>query len=462
MEAEELNVFYNGSPVGKVRRYPDNKYEFEYSSSFSGIISLRLPRTKDLHEGLEVRNFLDNLIPDDKRVRQKIADVFAGEIRYSDVFDLLKAIGRDCVGALQFLPPNKNNFEDLNEIKAEVVSENDIAKKINKITSDNDSTPLGLDEDFRMSLAGMNEKTAYLKHGGKWQRPKGTTPSTHIFKPSMTDSKIKDSSANEYFCMNLADEMGLIVPETNLKKYDDTFVLVVRRFDRTQEYERVHQEDMCQALGYPSSKKYEDPKHHEPKSPGGKAGPTMMECLELLDNGQEPISDHRRFLSAQIFFWVIGATDGHAKNYSIQYEEAKEEGYSLAPFYDIVSKQPYVDRKKNQRLRSRGRGHSGGNIAKIPQLELAFSVGEGQNYQERKFKISKIGPNDFYSMSSSEKRSRLTEADIKSIFENVHDKIDEALEKTSNKMPDFFPDRIEDSIRSFAKDQKERISMILN
>jgi serine/threonine-protein kinase HipA len=93
---------------------------------------------------------------------------------------------------------------------------------------------------------------------------------------------------------------------------------------------RLPQEDCCQALSVPPPRKYE---------PDG--GPGIRQILELLKASDEPEADQTLFLKAQIVFWLLGATDGHAKNFSIFLLPGGR--FRLTPLYDVMSAQPNVD-----------------------------------------------------------------------------------------------------------------------
>jgi serine/threonine-protein kinase HipA len=114
-------------------------------------------------------------------------------------------------------------------------------------------------------------------------------------------------------------------------------VIVVERYDRIQRQDgtvvRVHQEDMCQALGLPPTAKYQN-----------EGGPTPEQIISLLREEIRPTSvamdNIGRFVDALAFNWIIAGTDAHAKNYSVLLAGPQ---VRFAPMYDVASALPYDD-----------------------------------------------------------------------------------------------------------------------
>jgi serine/threonine-protein kinase HipA len=284
----------------------------------------------------------DNLLPDSSPIRRRLAErAHAGG---EDAYSLLTAIGRDCVGALQFLPGDEEP-EAIGEPQGQTVSD----KRIAAILTDLAQAPLGVsveDEEFRISIAGAQEKTALLYWKDHWRIPNGSTPTTHILKPQIGVLKsgidLSHSVENEHFCMELARSLGLPTAKTNMVDFEDQRVLVVERFDRqwTGDHRllRLPQEDCCQALSIPPTHKYQ-----------ADGGPGIEQVLELLKASDNPEEDQRLFIRAQLVFWLMGATDGHAKNFSLFLYPGG--GFRLTPLYDVMSAQPLVRSKVYQASR---------------------------------------------------------------------------------------------------------------
>ncbi len=200
------------------------------------------------------------------------------------------------------------------------------------------TAPLGIeDDDFRISLAGAQEKTALLRKDGDWIRPVGMTPTTHILKTQLGELpngiNLSDSVENEFLCIAFCKAMGLEVAEVEIVDFEDVRSLVVTRFDRRWSRDgrliRLPQEDFCQALGYPPSQKYQMD-----------GGPGIAEGMKLLSASDAPNNDRLTFFKAQVVFWLLGATDGHAKNFSIALRPGG--GFRIIPLYDVLTAQKAV------------------------------------------------------------------------------------------------------------------------
>src|SRR6185312_11152224 len=229
----------------------------------------------------------------------------------TDPYSMLAAIGRDCVGALQFIPEGEE-ATPAGVIEGRRISDAEIGIQL----KDLGRNPLGIREDdaFRISLAGAQEKTALLFWKGRWHRPEGTTPTTHILKPQIgvldDGIDLSNSVENEHLCLELMRAFGLPTARSRIVDFGGRRTLVVERFDRLWTRDRrllrVPQEDCCQALSVPPTMKYENQR-----------GPGIAKIEELLKGSDTPGDDQVRFFKANVLFWLIGATDGHAKNFSI-------------------------------------------------------------------------------------------------------------------------------------------------
>jgi serine/threonine-protein kinase HipA len=144
------------------------------------------------------------------------------------------------------------------------VNDDEIAALIGNLAR----APLGLekDDDFRISVAGVQEKTALLRHQGQWLKPTGTTPTTHLLKPQIGELPngidLSNSVENEFYCLKLMEAFGLQANEAEITTFGPTKVLVVTRFDRRWTADgrllRLPQEDACQALSVAPTNKYEN------------------------------------------------------------------------------------------------------------------------------------------------------------------------------------------------------------
>tara|TARA_R110000851_G_scaffold46604_1_gene113318 strand:- start:1169 stop:2479 length:1311 start_codon:yes stop_codon:yes gene_type:complete len=359
--SRRLNVFLNARLVGHLEQAASGAISFNYASDWLAWenampASISLPLSDQTWRGYDVVNVFENLLPDADRVRRNVAERLGAE--GVDAFSLLAATGRDCVGALQFLGED-DMPGSAGEVRGNAIGEAEIADLIRRLRVN----PLGLDrddEDFRISIAGAQDKTALLKKDGVWHRPIGTTATTHILKPAIgvvhNDIDLNDSVQNEFVCLKLCEALGLDVAETEIESFEDQLALSVTRFDRLWTEDgrllRLPQEDFCQALSVPSTRKYQRDD-----------GPGVLAILDRLKESDRPNEDRFAFFRVQMIFWLIGATDGHAKNFSIQHRPGGR--FVLAPLYDVISAQPIVD---NGRL-----SHN--------RYKLAMSVGDHNRYQ---------------------------------------------------------------------------------
>lgn len=415
-----LNVLINNRPVGRLEMEPSGAVHFQYATNWlewehAFAASLSLPLRKQAYRGARVLAVFDNLLPDSTEIRRRIAERTGAQ--GIDPYSLLARIGRDCVGAMQFLPDG----EDVDAhagIQGEPLSDEDIER----LLADLKGAPLGInpEQEFRISIAGAQEKTALLFHEGQWLRPIGTTPTTHILKPELgeipTSTGTVDMRAsvdNEHYCLKLLAAFGLPVAHTEIRTFGKRRVLVVERFDRQWRRDgrllRLPQEDCCQALGFASSQKYQN-----------EGGPSAKDILRLLQGGDEPATDQAAFLASQIIFWLIGATDSHAKNFSLFLRPGGH--FALTPFYDVLSVQNAVDHKQ---INQRG-------------FRLAMSAGTRRHYR-----VDDVLGRHFVQTAKSAGMGPTT---IVKVVEDILEKMGSAAERAANAMPDDFARDIHDSV----------------
>ena len=350
-----LNVWMNGERVGTWTVAQNRPQRFQYTEAWvqsqsARILSLSLPFQpgNPPHEGRTVENFFDNLLPDSDDIRRRVQRKF--NTRSDRAFDLLDAIGRDCVGAVQLLPEDQEP-RGWDQITAAPLTDQQVEKVLQAVVA----VPLaGQSEpdEFRISIAGAQEKTALLWHQGLWHVPKGATPTTHILKLPLglvgnMAADMSTSVENEWLCSRLIAAYGMDVADCHIQVFGKAKALVVKRFDRRLAPQgsfwlRLPQEDMCQATGTPAAARYEVDN-----------GPGMKTILDLLRGSSRQEHDRRAFLKAQILFWMLAATDGHAKNFSIFHE--RNATYRMTPLYDVLSAWPIIGEGPNQLSRHRAK-----------------------------------------------------------------------------------------------------------
>lgn len=423
-----LNLFLNSRLVGSLRREASGAVDFRYDPTWLAWehalpISLSLPLREDRFIGDPVIAVLDNLLPDHETLRRRLAERVKAE--GYDPYSLLAAVGRDCVGALQFLPDGEAPGP-AGSVSGRPVKDPEIARILNDL----EASPLGLAEEgeFRLSLAGAQEKTALLSLKGAWHRPRGTTATTHILKPQIgrigNGMDLSRSVENEHFCMRLTAALGLATARTEIIDFDRTRALSVERFDRRWTDDnrllRLPQEDFCQALSVPSTLKYE-----------ADGGPGMRAILEQLQASDEPAADRKAFLKAQIVFWLLGATDGHAKNFSIFLLPGGR--FRLAPLYDVMSTQPNLDAGEISRNR----------------MKLAMAAGGNRHYV-----VDSILPRHFVQTATA---CGVPEATIHEIFEEILGGAADAIDAAQAGLPGDFPT---DLATSIVEGMRRRLSRI--
>lgn len=349
--SQTLHLWANGDYVGRWTVNANGDSELKYddawrASKLGRPISLSLPFNihNEALKGPNVSNYFDGLLPDSDIIRKRVAARFnTGSL---EAFDLLAAIGRDCVGALQLLPEGVEP-EKISQVDGIAVDEEAIERHLLEVVNpDGYGAPEDPDDDFRISLAGAQEKDAFLWWDGKWMKPRGTTPTTHIFKLpiGMVGGKRADfttSVDNEWLCLKLFKEYGLPTANAEIKTFGSQRVLVVERFDRVRapsgkQLFRLVQEDFCQATGTSPLLKYES-----------HGGPGLKKMFTLLQQSQQVITDMHTLMASQLLFWMLRAPDGHAKNFSIQLL-AGEGRFKLTPIYDVMSGYPVIGPGPNQ------------------------------------------------------------------------------------------------------------------
>jgi serine/threonine-protein kinase HipA len=325
-----LAIWLYGNRVATVKKERNNRLRLSYTedalAAYEGgtpLLSLAFPLTRDRYPNGVTRAFLDGLLPEGEP-RRAIAEDF--NLRASDIFGLIEALGKDCAGALVIQPERDPPPPVPTTLTAEPLSVDDVAELIANLRS----APLGIGRNVRLSLAGVQEKLLLTRlPDGAWGRPVEGTPSTHILKPEL--ERFGNTVENEAFCMRVAKHLGLAVAQVETIVVDERPVLVVERFDRIVDPDgtvhRVHQEDFCQALGVPPDRKYEQ-----------EAGPTLARLARVLQDVAEP-SASSTLLRAVTLNIALGNCDAHGKNFSLLHTESGI--LRLAPLYDLLSTRLY-------------------------------------------------------------------------------------------------------------------------
>jgi serine/threonine-protein kinase HipA len=440
----------NGELVGEWTTLRTGTPLFRYTTTWSQspharALSLSMPITADLEvRGTVVDNYFDNLLPDSPAIRRRIRERFG--TRSTDAFNLLEAIGRDCVGAVQLLPVHQEPI-NWNRVEATRLNDAEMEELLQAVPS---SPPRGPhdgghghehDDDFRISIAGAQEKTALLSMGGAWYRPHGATPTTHILKLPLGivgnfRGDFSDSVENEWLCVQLMREFSLPIADADILTYGKQTVLSVKRFDRRwigatptdasrrrftpaagQWIARLPQEDFCQATGRSPTEKYE-----------ADGGPTSEEILEILEVSESRNTDRANFVLAQLAFWLLAATDGHAKNFSICHRAGG--AFGMTPFYDVLSAWPVIG--------------PGANQLPIQDAKLAMAI----RGKSRHYRLREIHPRHWHELAV-----RIGIPGLWDRMRNLVESADTHVAAVKARLPTSFPERVIDAIAAGVKHQ---------
>jgi len=433
-QTQRLDLWMNGLAVGYWEKSGAGErlvYFDEWLDDEQGRpLSLSLPFTpgNQPYRGALVSAFFDNLLPDSEPIRRRMAQRY--KTGGTGPFELLAALGRDCVGAIQMLPPGETPT-DLYRIGGDALTDNDIARLLRDTTS---AAPLGQHDhaaDLRLSIAGAQEKTALLHHGGQWLLPRGSTPTTHILKLPLglvgnMRADMRTSVENEWLCARMVGHFGLPIADCAIETFEDQKVLVVERFDRRLAPDgswiiRLPQEDFCQALGLSPLSKYQ-----------ADGGPGIADIMSVLAASETPAHDRRNFFKTQILFWLLAATDGHAKNFSLSIGPGGR--YWSTPLYDVLSAFPIMGGGANQLAPQKAR--------------MAMAVRGTQNH----YRIAQIMRRHWLEQG---RLVGLPADDVEAILMELKAAVEPAIDATVAELPATFPqdvaERVFEGLRAQAR-----------
>ena len=422
-----LNVWMNGILVGQwsqgsrggnTFQYDQTWIDSEYVRPLSNSIPI-IPR-HPIVKGDVVANYFDNLLPDSAEIRNRIQSKF--RTGSTATIELLQAIGRDCVGAVQILPIDEEPL-GVNQLSSIPINDRQVA---DLLIANSSGRVFGqdLDDDyFRISIAGAQEKTALLKIGGAWHLPHGTTPTTHILKLPLgliggeRRFDMTTSIENEWLCAKILEKLDFYVAQTEIATFEGVKALVVKRFDRkwvdnNAWIARIPQEDFCQVFGLANTKKYEVD-----------GGPGVAQIMQYLAASQFADEDRLHFIKTQFMFWLLAASDGHAKNFSVAINEGSN--FQLTPLYDVLSAWPIIGNQTNH----------------IP-------------YQKAKLAMAIRTKNAHYNFDEISRRhwqEFTRKLGVPHAFEEMQhlaDKVIEKIDSIYKELPDGFPVALVDSIKS--------------
>ncbi|MEM9137952.1 MAG: HipA domain-containing protein, partial [Cyanobacteria bacterium P01_F01_bin.42] len=295
------------------------------------------------------------------------------------------------------------------------------------------TSPLGMiqeADDFRISIAGAQEKTALLWHQEQWCRPIGSTPTSHIFKLPIGKLEnqgidLSDSCENEWLCLKIAEAFCFPVANPQIQTFKQVKVLILERFDRQWSKDgtwlmRLPQEDMCQALGISPGLKYQ-----------ADDGPGVVDIMNLLLGAEDADGDRECFLRSQILFWLLAAIDGHGKNFSIYLRSGGS--FRLTPLYDIISAYPLMKTKAIARQKAK----------------MAMAVTGKKNY----YQWSMIQPRHFISTAIA---AGFSGSRVDAILHEMLKQVPDVIETVTQQLPADFPPSISQPIFNGMRSLAER------
>ena len=335
MSTKELIVLLSGEEIGRTTQNAQGRLQFTYNEAWRNKkdaypLSLSMPLLDAEHGHNRIEPFLWGLLPDNSSILSQWGKRF--QVSARNAFALLSHVGEDCAGAVQFVRPER--LEAVLTVKrgdVQWLDEEGVAERLRLLRADQSAWRIGKDNG-QFSLAGAQPKTALLFEKGRWGVPSGRIPTTHILKPPNPNGQLDGFPENEHFCLEVARALGLPTANSRVLRFEDEPAIVVERYDRVRTaggWGRIHQEDICQALGVAPSRKYQDD--------GGPGARTVVDLLNSSSSARN--EDRDAFVHALVLNWLIAGTDAHAKNYSLLI--AGEGRVRLAPLYDVASVLPY-------------------------------------------------------------------------------------------------------------------------
>lgn len=358
MTSDLLHVVMHGRVVADLTR-TGRKVRLRYLDSDAPALSVSMPPRRSRHQHAAISPWLDGLLPDDPALilawRRRLG------IASSETFDLLAHVGEDVAGAAQFVRPDRVDAVLSRVGSATVLSDNDIAERLSLALASRPAWPAG--DQGKFSLAGAQAKIALQRRDGHWFDPDGSEPSTHIVKPAIP--RLADQDLVEFVTMRLAKEAGLQTHPVKVSEFGGQRALVVTRYDRVRRGDRwlrIHQEDMCQALGRSPSRKYERD-----------GGPGAADIAALLrEHSSDADEDIRRFAQRLVFNQLVCGTDAHARNYALL---LSGDQIRLAPAYDLNSFLAYSDNTDHELSMRIGQQYLASRVTADDWRDCAAQVG---------------------------------------------------------------------------------------
>lgn len=321
--SRDLAVYLSGRRIGTISQ--TSSVAFAYDEEYllrsdATPLSLSMPLSGLVHGNRVVTSWMVGLLPGDSAVRHRIAE--RGKVNPRNPVALLSVVGLDCPGAVQTCWADETWRVDSRQSDLEPVDDAWIAGRLARFARDEASWQIA---DERWSVGGGQSKFTLTRTEAGWADPRGSAASTHIVKPGVPG--VMHQALNEHLSLRILAAVGIPVATSQYLEFEGRGAIVERRFDRLglgDEVRRLHAEDLCQAMG--SLHPYERD-----------GGPHAGDIISLLQ-ARAGAKSRDQFVDALIATYLLGAPDGHARNYSVLMSSGAVE---LAPLYDVASSLPY-------------------------------------------------------------------------------------------------------------------------
>lgn len=313
---------------GKTIGYVDKHGNFRYLDNYSGpLLSISTPIGKKTN----IKNFLEHLLPDNFKKLKKFAEKLNCDPY--DILEMTARIGFDLPGAIEIYHYDKPKA--LEHKNHDILTEEDIETLLEELDP----------REINYSVSGFQNKIALLKANNQWYKADGRLPTTHIIKPSMKDHS--DQYLVELFSQQVAQKCGFDIPETTIEKFGNVHTIISKRYDRTDDQKRIHQEDLAQALNIKSDRgngKYILRDNTNERNPSLTTNKLILTLEKHIPNSSTEMIKRLALQHALL------AEDAHIKNFSILHHNNKEKTITLAPLYDINSFISYAKGKTSNIL----------------------------------------------------------------------------------------------------------------
>ena len=417
-----LDVLLEGTRAGALDLNRPNAPVFTYDPGYMGSawatpLSTRFPLVAPKASGAKLLRWLEGLLPDNEQLlSQRLRE---HDLHYYHRVKLLGTpMGEECAGAVQFAPPERTAALLAGEGGTVPISDDEVFDWMAKRRDDPAYRPDPYKTIGGFSLGGVQPKLALRSTGSGWAVPWGAEPSSHIIKITRNDSYPHESLL-EHIALATAARMGITAAGSEVISRGDVEGIVVSRFDRLSidgRLVRVHQEDLCQALGYPPNLKYQH-----------LGGPTPAEIASKLSEVDIPGSTQmvETFRDMLAYQWLIVGNDAHSKNYGLLLSGGRS---LIAPLYDACSWIPY--RREGQ---------------KISDLSIAMTIGADYDVSSADQPTA---------MLDTAKRLKLPAVAVAGRFQELASLMPDALEATVQSLPTAWQDL--PIVSSYLIQQKQR------